>query len=139
MDDETLEQLVLALGRLVMQNSSELREIQAVCLTTFLIDAVFPPIMAGLEAGQTFQKLVILQRAKKGKQPALALASASAMEVEEENLGSPHVMVALAVLPAMAILPGMTPTQQQIMKNWWDKILDKSEEEIAREIPVFRV
>ena len=145
MDDETLEQLVLALGRLVTQNSSELREIQAVCLTTFLIDAVFPPIQAGLEAGQTFQKLVVLQKAKKGKQPALATssasasASASAVEVEEENLGSPHVMVALAVLPAMAILPGMTPTQQQIMKNWWDKILDKSEEEIAREIPVFRV
>ena len=140
MDDETLEQLVLALGRLVMQNSSELREIQAVCLTTFLIDAVFPPIVAGLEAGQTFQKLVVLQKAKKGKQlNSLASASSSAMEVEEENLGSPHVMVALAVLPAMATLGGMTPEQQLVMKNWWDKILDKTEDEIAREIPVFRV
>ena len=144
MDDETLEQLVLALGRLVMQNSSELREIQAVCLTTFLIDAEYPPIKAGLEAGQTLHKLVLLQKAKKAKQNPGALAtssaSASAKEVEEdENLGSPRIMVALAVLPAMAILPGMTPAQQQIMKSWWEKILDETEEEIAREIPVFRV
>ena len=62
------------------------------------------------------------------------------MEVDEEDLGSPHIMVALAVLPVIAMVAGMSPAGAMAMKNWWEgKILDKTEEEIAREIPVFRV
>ena len=134
--ESVLQELIVMLGRLVLQNSSDIRELTAVSLMTFLIPSG-PILEAGLGAGQQFQLLVKKSKAKKSG----AAASSTTPEVEMEAIGSPHVMVAMATLPAVFLVElAYSAEDIRKVKLWWDeKIVKASEEEVGAEIPIFKV
>ena len=138
--EAVLQELIVMLGRLVLQNSADIRELTAVSLMTFLIPAG-PILEAGLEAGQHYQALI--KKSKEDKKPAAAAAASSAAPGEEEveQLGSPHVMVAMATLPAIfKVEKAYSADDIRAVKTWWDEMIVKaSEDEVGREIPIFKV
>ena len=136
-EDAVLQELVVMLGRLVLQNSLDIRELTAVSLMTFLVPSG-PILEAGLGAGQQFQLLV--KKSKEVKKSG-ATASSTIPEAEMEAIGSPHVMVAMATLPAIFLVELVYSADDiRKVKLWWDETIVKaSEEEVGAEIPIFKV
>ena len=119
-DKQHLEKLVVALARLGLESAVEVRELQAVNLVTLLCPENWEAVEASLKAGKEFQEL----RAQK----------------QGEDIGSPHVMVALAFLQKAQKMEVLKQGVRDRIKEWWSKEVDgRAPEEVAAAVPVFKM
>ncbi len=101
---DVLEQLVQILTKLTLSNSNDLREVMGVVIRTYLVPEKHTLVVTSLQAGKEYQ-----ERAKKEKEKREAAkqdsdedeesaeeeAPAPAAGMDEEKLGSPHLIIAM--------------------------------------------
>ena len=125
-DKEVIEQLVVILTQLTLSNSAELREITGMLIVTHLVKADSAVAVASLQAGKDYQAQVEVLR--KEKQDVLDRRAAGEDMVEDpEELGPPHVLIALDGIKAMINdMTLSTEVRKDLMLLWKDKIESKN-------------
>ena len=115
-----LSKLVQAIGYLSLDTARDSREHSGILMQSFLVENNEKWAMDGLEEGKKFAELV-------KEQPGV-------------NIGSPHIRVSLQSLGTMINSADADPDFQLKMKKWWAEfIVEKTPEEIAVEIEIWRV
>lgn len=126
-DQDLWQALSLATADLSLENAATNREQRGYLETTVLADAEAAMIISGLEGAKQFEK----DKQDKQKQKGA------------KRITSAHVQVALKSLQSLAQIPGLEkdhPALFQALSTFWSEVVQvKSEEELASQIPIFKI
>ena len=132
-----MEQLIVVLAQLSMANSTELRELTGMMVVTHLVPVESAISKACLLAGQEYQSSVASLRSNKEVKKK---KEAGVEATDPEELGSPHICIALQGLVALMQDPLVAEAKRADLKKWWlSKIQGKNEEEAKGEILMWRL
>ncbi|CAK0903624.1 unnamed protein product [Prorocentrum cordatum] len=131
---DDLKQLVVILARLTMINSRELANLCGVVYNTFLLSDAHFITLAGLEAGERYNKQVEELKEKK----------AGGEEVDMASPGPPHLLVFAMVLAALASHSAVSVSapmdrQKEAKEFWLDKVKGGTQAALSMHVRYFRV
>ena len=112
--------LLLAVAHLSLEAMATSRENAACSSISMLVDIEWECTRDGLEEGKIFNEQV---KAQPG-----------------ENIGSPHVRIAMKFFMALGKMPGLEPKfLEKLMKWWQNSIQQKDASEVALAVPLFKL
>ena len=112
--------LLLAVAHLSLEAMATSRENSACSSISMLVDIEWECTRDGLEEGRIFNEQV---KAQPG-----------------ENIGSPHVRIAMKFFMALGRMPGLEPSFLEKLMTWWkNSIQQKDASEVALAIPLFKL
>ena len=112
--------LLLAVAHLSLEAMATSRENSACSSISMLVDIDWECTREGLEEGKIFNEQV---KAQPG-----------------ENIGSPHVRIAMKFFMALGRMPGLEPSFLEKLMTWWkNSIQQKDASEVALAIPLFKL
>lgn len=127
---EDLTELVVSMGKLVLSQDGDIRDLYAATFVTALLPAESAVALAALSANEGYTKGVEELRAKAKE------AEAAGTEIDRAAMGSPHLHVLVAVLKAM--IENAEEAEGKTLRAFWESTVGRGPEVVLEAVTICR-